>query len=142
MNQAAMSVYVVCISALALNLFFLTILTVMRRGKAKSFVNPEDAKAFKGENVKVDAPEVLRAAAAHRNALENFVPFAILGLLFVMTGASKTAALAYFITFAAARWLHSLFYLASMQPLRTLAFLVGLLVNLGLTYHVIVAGLV
>lgn len=140
-DKAAFSIYLICLGALALNLWLLTILTVLRRGKAKAFLNPEDAKAFKGEQAKAEDPAVARILAAHRNALEGFVPFAILGLLYVMTGASKTAALAYFITFAVARWLHSFFYLGSLQPFRTLAFVISFLVNLGLTYHVIVAGL-
>ncbi len=141
MDKAALSVFLICMGALALNLWMLTALTAVRRAKAQAFVNPEDAKTFKGEQTKAEDPSVSRMLAAHRNALESFVPFAILGLLYVMSGASKTAALAYFVTFTVARWLHSFCYLGSVQPFRTLAFGIGFLVNIGLTYHVIMAGL-
>ena len=112
----------------------------MRRGRVKQFVHPED-EIFKGEQVSTDHPSVAKAIAAHRNALENFVPFSILGLLFVMTGANPRAATIYFATFAVARWLHSICYLLSLQPLRTLVFVVGLLVNIGLAVQVLMAGL-
>lgn len=140
-TTAPLAIYLICIAALALNLFFATFLTVMRRSKAKAFTNPEDAKAFKGEQTDKDESGVERAKAVHRNALESFVPFAILGLLYVMSGGSETGAMAYFITFTVARWLHSFFYLAAIQPYRVLAFVVGLLVNIGLMVQVLLKGI-
>ena len=140
MESEAFNVYLICVAALAFNLWFLAFVTVARRGKAKKFVNPEDAKAFKGENAERDADDVERAKAAHRNALENIPIFAILGLLYVMTGATKTGAMAYFVTFAVTRWLHSFMYLGGIQPFRTLMFVIGFLVNIGLSIQVLLAA--
>ena len=141
MNQDALNIYLLCTAALAFNLWFLTFMTAARRGKAKVFVNPEDAKLFKGEQGDKDADVVERAKAAHRNALENILPFMILALLYVMTGGSKTGAMAYFITFTVVRWLHSFFYLGGVQPLRTAMFGVGFLVNIGLSIQLIIAAM-
>lgn len=141
MDDQAFNVYLACVAALAFNLWFLTFLTAARRGSAKVYVNPEDAKAFKGETGDKDAPVVERAKAAHRNALENILPFAILALLYVMTGASKTGAMAYFITFTVVRWLHSFMYLGGIQPLRTAMFAIGYLVNIGLSIQLLIAAL-
>ena len=140
-NGSALAIYFICVGALALNLAFATFVTIVRRGKAKQYVNPEDAKTFKGEEATADAPGVERSKAAHRNAIESFVPFAILGLLYVLGGGNETGAMAYFITFTVARWLHTLFYLGAIQPLRTLSFVVALLVNIGLSVQVLLKGI-
>ncbi|PRP91390.1 MAPEG family protein [Enhygromyxa salina] len=137
----AFNVYLICVAALAFNLWFLVFMIGARRAKAKQFVNPEDAKIFKGEAVARDAEAVERVKAAHRNALENIPIFAILALLYVMTGASKSSAMAYFVTFTASRWLHSFMYLGGLQPFRTLTFALGLLVNIGLSIQLLLAAL-
>lgn len=141
MNPEALNVYLLCTAALAFNLFFLTFMTAVKRTKAKVFVNAEDAKLFDGKNEAQDAAPVERAKAAHRNALENIPLFLILALLYVTTGGTKTGAMAYFITFTVARWLHSFCYLGGLQPWRTAAFGVGLLVNVGLAIQLLLVGL-
>ena len=141
MDEQAFNIYLACVAALAFNLWFLTFMTAARRGKAKVFVNPEDAKAFKGETGDKDVEVVERAKAAHRNALESIPIFAILALLYVMTGATKTGAMAYFVTFTVVRWLHSFMYLGGIQPVRTLMFAIGFLVNIGLSIQLLLAAL-
>ncbi|KIG12793.1 hypothetical protein DB30_01001 [Enhygromyxa salina] len=141
METEAFNIYLLCIAALAFNLWFLITLIAVRRGQAKKFVNPEDAKAFKGATAEADAPGVERAKAAHRNALENIPIFAILGLLYLTTGGTTSGALAYFVTFTVSRWLHTFLYLGGIQPWRTLAFTIGLLVNIGLSVQLIIAVL-
>ncbi|PRQ06552.1 MAPEG family protein [Enhygromyxa salina] len=141
MDNDAFNIYLLCVAALAFNVWFLVTLIAVRRGKAKAFVNAEDAKAFKGNIAEADAPSVERAKAAHRNALENIPLFAILGLLYLTTGGTKSGALAYFVTFAVSRWLHTFSYLAGMQPWRTLAFTIGLLVNVGLSVQLVIAAM-
>lgn len=141
MNEQAFNIYLLCVGALAFNLWFLVTLVAIRRTKAKQFVNPEDAKTFKAKQVECDSEPVERAKAAHRNALENIPIFAILGLLYVTTGASEPAAMAYFVTFAVSRWCHTFVYLGGLQPWRTLSYGVGLLVNVGLTVQLIVFAL-
>jgi glutathione S-transferase len=104
-------------------------------------VNPEDKVVNKGELAEQEHDDVLRIKRAHINALENAVPFFVIGALYVATGATKTGAQLYCYTFLAARLLHSVFYLAGKQPFRTLSFGVGALANLGMAYHVIRAVL-
>ncbi|MCA9701103.1 MAG: MAPEG family protein [Myxococcales bacterium] len=140
MHDEALQIYLFCTAALAFNLFFLTAATGASRAKAKVFVNGEDASLFKGEHRPTEADTVDRVKAAHRNALESIPLFLVLALLYILTGAEKSGAMAYFITFTVARWLHSFFYLRGMQPWRTVAFGVGLLVNVGLTIQIILAG--
>jgi uncharacterized MAPEG superfamily protein len=141
MDSEAFNIYLLCVAALAFNVWFLVTLIAVRRGQAKVFVNAEDAKAFKGKIADADAPAVERAKAAHRNALENIPIFAILGLLYVTTGATKSGALAYFVTFAVSRWVHTFLYLGGIQPWRTLVFTIGLLVNIGLSVQLVFAAL-
>ena len=138
MDPAAFKTFLIAISALALNLFLLTFLTVTRRASAKAFPNSEDAKAFKGEEVTEEAVPVHRIQKAHRNALENFVPFAILAGLYVGTGANPLHVQIYCYTFVAARWLHSIFYIKSIQPFRTLMFVLGFLCNIGITVQLLI----
>ena len=141
MDNEAFNIYLLCVAALAFNLWFLVFMTGVRRNSAKQFVNPEDAKTLKGELVDADASPVERVKAAHRNALENIPIFAILGLLYITSGGTKSGAMAYFITFAVSRWAHTLFYLGGIQPWRTAAFAVGLLVNVGLSVQLVIAAL-
>lgn len=141
MNQEAFDIYLICAAALFFNLVFLVLATGARRTKAKVFVNPEDAETFKGEHKPEEDVEVKRALAAHRNALENIPMFLILGLAHVMSGATKSSALAYFVTFTVARWLHSIFYLRGMQPWRSAIFGVAFLATLGLAVRLLVTAL-
>ena len=57
--------------------------------------------------------------------MANIVPFAILGLVYVLAGASGTAALVVFGIFALARLGHSLAYVAGKQPWRSIFFTIG-----------------
>ena len=64
---------------------------------------------------------------AHRNAADNILPFAILGLLFVLWGASPLLTGIFCGTFAVARIAHLLAYLNEKQPWRSISFVVGVL---------------
>jgi uncharacterized MAPEG superfamily protein len=136
-ENPAFRVYALCSAVLALQLILLAIWTATVRGKVKKFINPEDSTTFKGQNVGVDDDAVLRVKRAHQNAIENAVPFFAVGLLYVLTGATKLGAEAYFFTFTGARVLHSLFYLAGKQPWRTLMWVIGVLATVGMAVHVL-----
>jgi len=102
------------------------------RNKSKTTHNTEDA-AGKGNGralVQVDPPEVARVLRAHRNAADNILPFAVLGLLFVLWGASPMLTAIFCGVFVAARLAHSLTYLNEKQPWRTVSFGVGALATL------------
>ena len=102
------------------------------RNKTKTTHNPEDlgAGAKGGSLVQVDPPEVARVLRAHRNAADNILPFAVLGLLFVLWGASPTLTAIFCGVFVTARIAHSLTYLGEKQPWRTVSFGVGALATL------------
>jgi uncharacterized MAPEG superfamily protein len=139
MENDAFLLYAVCSAIVALQLLALALWTGTIRILRKKWVNPEDARLNKGENVEVDHPDVARVKRAHTNLLENAVPFFVLGLLYVLTGANESGAQAYFFTFTGARLLHTVFYLRGIQPFRTLCFGVGVLAMIGMSVQVISA---
>ena len=133
----ALSLYALSAVALVFHLFILAGYTGYVRTKNKQWVNPEDAKLNKGENTDVEHPDVARTKRAHGNALENAVPFFVVGALYAMTDPGHTGAVAYFGTFVGVRVLHSIFYLWGRQPFRTMMFAIGVLACIGMGIHVI-----
>ena len=101
------------------------------RGRAKATPNIEDAR---GSNklVELEPPEIARVLRVHANAAANVVPFAILGLVYVLAGAQATTASIVFGVFAIARIAHAFAYLGGKQPWRTISFAVGALSTLVL----------
>lgn len=136
-GSPALQLYALFSTVLAVQLLALALWTGTVRVMKKQWVNPEDAKLSKGENVQVDHPDVARVKRAHQNAIENAIPFFAVGFLYAGVAPSKNAALIYFGTFTAARLLHSVFYLWGRQPFRTMMFGVGVLATLGMAVHVI-----
>lgn len=130
--------YVFCAAALAMNPLILAGMTGGSRGKYKSPATPEDAK-LSGNPYHADpAPEVDRLMRAHRNALET-VPIAlIVGLVYVLAGASPTMVLALMGAVAVFRWAHSLCYLNAVQPWRTASFLFAGLATIAMIVHSVV----
>ena len=61
------------------------------------------------------------------------------GFLFVLTGPSYTAAAVYLIGYLVARTLHSIFYIASLQPHRTIAFAAGGVLTVAMLVQTLVA---
>src|SRR3954464_3907009 len=103
-------IYAIAASIIALHLLTLAAWTGSVRVLYKQWINPEDAALTKGEVVTVEDPRLQRVRRAHANALENAGPFFAVGALYAVASPSKTAALAYFGTFVAARVLHSIVY--------------------------------
>ena len=73
--------------------------------------------------------------------MANILPFLVLGFLYVVLGASRTGAIVYFGVFTLARYIHSVAYVAAVQPWRTVSFLVGLLAAIGLLVQVTMRAL-
>ncbi|MBI4955288.1 MAG: MAPEG family protein [Myxococcales bacterium] len=137
LTDPAMSAFAVAATVLALQMVALALWTGTVRTRRKVFSNPEDARLTKTELAEREHEDVRRVQRAHQNALENAVPFFAIGLLYAATGPSQVGALGYFVTFVAARGLHSVFYLAGKQPFRTLSFAVGVLCLIGMAVHVL-----
>jgi uncharacterized MAPEG superfamily protein len=129
--------YALACFALVLNMAGIANFTAIVRLRAKRVVNPEDAKALKGEVADEEHPSVLRVQRAHRNAVENIPLFFVVGLLYALSGPSPTGAISYFAVYAGSRVLHSIFYIKGLQPFRTIAFVIGQLALLGMMVHVV-----
>jgi uncharacterized MAPEG superfamily protein len=137
LENPAFRIYGLCGAIVCVHLLVLAGWTGYVRASRKTFVNPEDARLNKAKEADFDHPDVRRVQRCHMNALENAVPFLVLGLLYVIVGATKTGAQAYFFTYTGARVLHSIFYLWGKQPFRTMLFAVGALATIGMAYQVI-----
>jgi prostaglandin-E synthase 1 len=124
--------YAVSMIVLALNLLGLWVYSGVVRGKTKTTPNTEDASTIlKGSKlVEVDPPEVARVLRAHANAMANILPFALVGLVYVMTGASGLVPLILFGVFTVARISHSLTYVGGKQPWRSASWGLGLATTL------------
>jgi uncharacterized MAPEG superfamily protein len=116
--------------ALALKMLVLASLTSRQRLRKKVFASPEDYAtqgiAAKGER---DA-DVERYRRAHRNDLENILPFFVVGAIYAATGPSALGAWLCLPGFALARVLHTVFYLRGSMPQRTIAYGYGYLATL------------
>lgn len=130
--------YAICSAILALNVIVLGAMTGAKRARTKSFSNPEDAKG--GPLNEGEHPDVARVLRAHRNALENIPVFFAIGLIYTLSGASPLGAKVYFITFTAARLLHSVAHLKALQPWRSVSFGIGSLCLLGMIVQIGIAA--
>jgi uncharacterized MAPEG superfamily protein len=141
MMGEAFRIYTLCATILALHMIALAGWTGTVRALRKQYVNPEDAKLNKASEAEADHPDVARVKRAHQNAIENAIPFFVVGALYAASGPSHTGAVAYFGTFTAMRLLHSVFYLWGKQPFRTMSFAIGVLAVIGMAVHVLRAAL-
>eukprot|EP01099_Mayorella_cantabrigiensis_P009103 TRINITY_DN999_c0_g1_i1.p1 TRINITY_DN999_c0_g1~~TRINITY_DN999_c0_g1_i1.p1 ORF type:complete len:162 (-),score=31.96 TRINITY_DN999_c0_g1_i1:33-473(-) len=103
-------------------------------------VTPEDA-IFKPNPKKDNThPDVERALAVTRNDHENIYLFYVIAFLYVLTGASATAAQILFPVFVVSRYLHTYFYqFLKAQPWRAFAFIAGLAVNIFMIVSIILS---
>ena len=138
---SALQIYAICSAILGMHLIALALWTGTVRVLRKTWINAEDARLNKGTQAETDHPDVQRAKRAHMNAIENAIPFFVIGYLYVLTAPSATAATLYFATFTGARLLHSVFYLLGRQPFRTLMFVAGVLATLGMGVKVLIVAL-
>jgi len=108
-----------------------TYTSILRLGR-KVYATPEDY-ALQGLARKSTVDEdIERVRRAHRNDLENILPFFVVGFCYLLTGPSWNAAAIYLIGYLIARVAHSVFYIRSMQPHRTIAFTLGGVLTLGM----------
>merc|ERR1712110_999072 len=116
----------------------MSFLTARQRFKTMTFISSEDAKqpgSKCGSNEDVE-----RVRRAHQNDIENIVPFAILGFLYIFTNPAYSTALFCFRLFAGARILHTLVYLLAVpQPARALCFFANIFTNIFMAYSIITA---
>lgn len=141
MNDAAFRAYAIACSILVFKMAAAAILTATARMRVKQFLNPEDAGLLGGASVMQEHPDVQRMLRLHRNDVENILPFFTVGLIFVLMGSSAFGAQAYFYTFTGARIVHTIAYVAKLQPWRTVAFAVGVACMVGMLVQILTAAL-
>ena len=139
LSDPVVRLYIVVYILLALKMAVVGSYTSVLRLRRKVYATPEDYE-LQGlaPRATVDE-EIERVRRAHRNDLENILPFFVVGFLLLMTRPSLTAAAIYLVGFFIARTLHSVFYIRSMQPYRTIAFAAGSVITVAMIVHTLVA---
>lgn len=134
-TQNAFFPYALAAVVLSLNILGLWVKSGFTRAKTRTVMNPEDAASVaRGSSlVERDPPDVARVLRAHRNAVDNIVPFLVLGLLYVALGGSALVMWIAAGAFVVFRIAHSIAYVTEKQPYRTLAFVAGFFTTLILT---------
>jgi len=140
---------VVLLSFEALTCCLLAFRTGGLRGKHKTFMTKEDQVTLgKGEGtVGADHPEVVRWNAAHRNELENLLPFlcVLVAFLFMASVATKGSAerdplagIIMFTVWVGSRMIHTICYINEIQPWRTAAWVFGVLDIFAIGFYAII----
>jgi uncharacterized MAPEG superfamily protein len=131
--------YIVVYALLVLKIALVGSYTSVLRIRRKVYATPEDY-ALQGLAARTTRDEdIERVRRAHQNDVENILPFFVVGFLYLATGPSYTAAAIYLIGYLAARTLHSIFYIAGLQPHRTIAFGIGGVLTLAMIVQTLVA---
>lgn len=132
-NIPAFSAYAVSVMALGLNLLGLANATALTRARANEVINPEDKRLNQKASVVYDEgnDRTARYRRAHRNALENTPLFMITALVLTLMGTSATIGAALFYPYVGLRILHSVCYVKQIQPFRTIAFVLGALIQVA-----------
>ena len=120
-----MRLFAVCAAILVLKMLLTANLTGILRTSRRVFASPEDYRFFGAEPAARPDEQIERIRRAHRNDLENILPFLVIGFLYVLTGPSYTVAWWLFVLFTVARVLHTAVYIAGLQPWRTVCFGIG-----------------
>ncbi len=137
MQSSAFQTYAVCSAILAIKMLLSGNHTSVVRRRNKGFVNAEDAKSFGGTPSEQEHPAVAHALRIERNDLENIPLFFAIGLIFVLGGASASAAWWYCWTFTIARLIHWVAYINHLQPWRAICYFVGYLCIFGMAVQII-----
>lgn len=103
---------------------------------SQTFANPEDLKLRKAKEVCFDEPHVERVRRAHRNDLENILPFILIALIYVLTDPNALCAGCLFRVVFGCRLVHTIVYAVYVvpQPARAIAFFVPM----GITMYMAV----
>lgn len=111
---------------LVIKMYIIAIITGQVRLRKKAFTNPEDALRHGGLQYHREDPYVERCRRAHRNDMENILPFLFVGAIYSLTGPSLMVARLHFLVFFLGRVLHSFAYLLALQaPTRSGAYVVA-----------------
>ena len=126
---------------LVLKMIALANYTSFLRLRRRVYATPEDYAMRAATPPARPDEDIERVRRAHRNDLENILPFFVVGFFYLMTHPSMLAAQIYGIGYLLVRTLHSIFYIRSMQPHRTIAFTAGSVLTLAMLVQTLVAVL-
>lgn len=126
-QHPAFATFALCAALLVFKMMLVGHVSGVWRIMKRTYLNPEDAKAFSqmDEVQQAEDPDIARSLRAHRNDLESTLPFLAIGLVYLATDPSPGLAKGLIITFTVFRTLFSVFYLGAIQPWRSLSFIVG-----------------
>ncbi|MFT4622424.1 MAG: putative membrane protein YecN with MAPEG domain [Myxococcota bacterium] len=123
MPADVMQIYTVCATFLSLLILGMAFHTGTIRGFIeKRYHNTEDVIMGSGSEEGIDGPKTLRWIAAHRNAMENFLPFIPLGFLLASDVPQSAVWGGVIIAYTFFRFTHFVAYVNAKQPFRTLSF--------------------
>ncbi|EDX01733.1 microsomal glutathione S-transferase 1 isoform X2 [Drosophila yakuba] len=117
-------------TVLVVKMLLMSLLTAVQRFRYKIFPNQEDL-FFKNLEVQFDDPHVERVRRAHRNDMENILPYFLMSLIYISTNPNADVACILFRVASVARIIHTLVYAVYPvpQPSRILAFATMLLIT-------------
>lgn len=130
-----LAVFATVCAVLVIKAQILGAITAANRGRLKQFINEEDATWLGGQHVEADGEQGQRLLRAHRNDLENLLPFFIGGMLYLQSGANSAVGMGYFGLFLAARMLHTFAYMHRKPMLRRNTYTLGWLVTIVMSAH-------
>lgn len=130
--NTALSVYATCVVVLFIKMFAVSCYQGCFRIRLAAFTNPEDAAVFNRAAYAAELPEVARGAKVWLNDLENIPVFFALGGLAIVLEAPAAATVWLSGVFTAARGVHTVAYLAGVQPWRTVSYGIGVVCLVGL----------
>ncbi|XP_017016925.2 microsomal glutathione S-transferase 1 isoform X1 [Drosophila kikkawai] len=115
--------YLFWATVLVAKMLLMSLLTALQRFRYKIFPNEEDL-FFKNLEVQFDDPHVERVRRAHRNDMENILPYFIMSLIYISTNPNADVACNLFRVASVARIVHTLVYAVYPvpQPSRIIAF--------------------
>ncbi|TCM65073.1 glutathione S-transferase [Acinetobacter calcoaceticus] len=122
-----LAIYTLCVVILFLKMLAISCYQGFHRIGKKAFKNAEDAQFVGATPHSDEVPQVLRAAQAWMNDLENIPVFFVLGALCVVLNTDAAWTMSLFIIFTVARITHTVTYLNSMQPWRSISYAVAIL---------------
>jgi uncharacterized MAPEG superfamily protein len=137
-KDPAFFAYTLAVVVNSLNILFLWNYSGGARGKTKTTPNPEDARTVvQGATVVAQDPAVVaRVLRAHRNTLDNTLPFLLLAALFMAQQPNLLEFQILLGVFTAARLFYTVVFLSEVQPWRTLSYAVGVLTTAALIVEI------
>ena len=142
MPTDVMQVFTICTTLVALLILGMAFHTGTIRGFIeKRYHNPEDSVMGGGKEMTGDGPKTLRWIAAHRNAMENFLPYLAIGFLLATKVPTSALWSGVIIAYTVFRFLHAVAYVNAKQPFRTLSFAGGWLTMVAMGVKVLLVSL-